>query len=539
MSVKEMDAVQEQSLKSNRCKSTDFKNSFYKDGVFEVLQSLRKNENFCDNKLETDDGKIVFGHKLIFISASPYFHAMFTSFEETIKDNVNMRELDYKVLQLLVDYMYTGEITVTEENVQVVLPAADLLQLDYVKQACVLFLQKQLDPSNCLGIKVYADIYNCKELLSSSEEFIKKQFIEVVKYDEFLSLSLEEVIKLVSCDDTCIPFEEKAFECVIDWVKHELNCRKDFLADLMEHVRLPLISKEYLLEKVIDEPLLKSCPKCKDYVFEALHLNLIKSIHPSSVPQTKRNKHRLSCSQKVVLVLSLSRLPNTLISNRYDPATNVMHIAPELSKVYGTGSPGVLNDKFVFAMGGVHYSQFNSVEMLDVSSQAQCWVPENKLLVDRKSFGVGVLHNCIYAVGGDDGSSYLDSVECYDPSINKWNPVAKMSCCRFNVSVGVLDGKMYAIGGIYESYVQKTVEVYNPSTGVWESIPDMYLARQNAGVFTLNGFLYVMGGSLININSIEMYSPKTNSWSMKTISSLEGPILSAVVVHKPLYIRPN
>lgn len=97
-------------------------------------------------------------------------------------------------------------------------------------------------------------------------------------------------------------------------------------------------------------------------------------------------------------MLSLSRLPNTLISNRYDPATNVMHIAPELSKVYGTGSPGVLNDQFVFAMGGVHYSQFNSVEMLDVSSQAQCWVPENKLLVDRKSFGVGVLHNCIYAV---------------------------------------------------------------------------------------------------------------------------------------------
>jgi len=62
-----------------------------------------------------------------------------------------------------------------------VLVAADLLQLDYVKQACFEFLQKQLDPSNCLGIKVFADLHNCIELLSICEAFIKKQFL----YDNY------------------------------------------------------------------------------------------------------------------------------------------------------------------------------------------------------------------------------------------------------------------------------------------------------------------------------------------------------------------
>ncbi len=62
-----------------------------------------------------------------------------------------------------------------------VLTAADLLQLDYVKQVCVEFLQKNLDPSNCLGIKVFADLHNCIELLSNCEEFIKKQFV----YDNY------------------------------------------------------------------------------------------------------------------------------------------------------------------------------------------------------------------------------------------------------------------------------------------------------------------------------------------------------------------
>lgn len=33
-------------------------------------------------------------------------------------------------------------------------------------------------------------------------------FREVVKYDEFLSLSLEEMIELISCNDLTVPFEE-------------------------------------------------------------------------------------------------------------------------------------------------------------------------------------------------------------------------------------------------------------------------------------------------------------------------------------------
>jgi len=57
------------------------------------------------------------------------------------------------------------------------LPAGNLLQLDFVNNACAEFLQKQLDASNCLGIRAFADLHNCTELLSSSEALIKKQFL--------------------------------------------------------------------------------------------------------------------------------------------------------------------------------------------------------------------------------------------------------------------------------------------------------------------------------------------------------------------------
>jgi kelch-like protein 2/3 len=47
------------------------------------------------------------------------------------------------------------QVEVTEENVQTLLPAANLLQLTDVRDACCDFLQSQLHPTNCLGIRRY------------------------------------------------------------------------------------------------------------------------------------------------------------------------------------------------------------------------------------------------------------------------------------------------------------------------------------------------------------------------------------------------
>jgi len=80
---------------------------------------LFRNEDLCDIRFETDDGTIIFGHKNVLMVASPYFRSMFSNFDESDKELVKIREFDSTVLQLLVDYIYTGEIIVTRENVQV------------------------------------------------------------------------------------------------------------------------------------------------------------------------------------------------------------------------------------------------------------------------------------------------------------------------------------------------------------------------------------------------------------------------------------
>jgi len=80
-----------------------------------------RHEKFCDIKLETDDGTIIFGHKAVLASASPYFYAMFTKFAEKNKGLVCIKQMDSTILQLLIDFIYSGKIIVTKKNVQVII----------------------------------------------------------------------------------------------------------------------------------------------------------------------------------------------------------------------------------------------------------------------------------------------------------------------------------------------------------------------------------------------------------------------------------
>lgn len=78
-----------------------------------------RNEVLCDIKLKADDGTVLYAHKVVLVSASPYFRAMFTCFSESNKDVVNIKHLDSTVLLLLLDFIYTGEITISSKYIKV------------------------------------------------------------------------------------------------------------------------------------------------------------------------------------------------------------------------------------------------------------------------------------------------------------------------------------------------------------------------------------------------------------------------------------
>ena len=110
-------------------------------------------------------------------------------------DNMNVIELkgfSASVMEILLNSIYGEPVTVTSDNVQDILPAASLLQLNGtgwlfisfnyynilfsffscldIQKQCALFLASHLEPANCLGIYCFADLHNCSQLKQAGKK---------------------------------------------------------------------------------------------------------------------------------------------------------------------------------------------------------------------------------------------------------------------------------------------------------------------------------------------------------------------------------
>ena len=247
----------------------------YPRSLINTLDSIRKSEQLCDVTIRVG-AKTFNAHKLILSACCPYFRAMFTQeMAESRQKEVTIQDVDEHAMELLIDFAYTAVIKIDETNVQTILPAACILQLQEIQAACCEFLKKQLDPSNCLGIKFFADTHACSDLLHVSELYTLHNFQDVVESEEFLLLSTEELCEIISSDELNVITEEDVFVSVMKWVRFNISERKDKLKEVLKHVRLPLLSAKFLVGVVSPDLLIRYDENCRELVDEAKNYLLL------------------------------------------------------------------------------------------------------------------------------------------------------------------------------------------------------------------------------------------------------------------------
>uniref|UniRef100_A0A3B3Q6K2 Kelch like family member 2 n=1 Tax=Paramormyrops kingsleyae TaxID=1676925 RepID=A0A3B3Q6K2_9TELE len=536
--------------------------------AFKVMNELRSQNLLCDVTIVAEDVEFA-AHRVVLAAGSPYFHAMFTGeMSESRAKRIRIKEMDGWTLGTLIDYVYTAEIQVTEENVQVLLPAAGLLQLQDVKKACCEFLSSQLHPTNCLGIRAFADLHACTELLNQANTFAEQHFSEVVQSEEFLNLGIEQVCSLIASDKLTIPSEEKVFEAVIVWVTHDKDVRQEHMSHLMEHVRLPLLSREYLVQRVEEETLVKNSSACKDYLIEAMKYHLLPA-DQRSMMKTIRTRMRTPISLPKVMVVVGGQAPKAIRSVEcYDFEEERWYQVAELpSRRCRAGV--VYMGGIVYAVGGFNGSlRVRTVDSYEPAKDH--WTCVASMQDRRSTLGSAVLSGLLYAVGGFDGSTGLSSVEAYNaktnewfhivpmntrrssrvglrwclstveaynPKTNEWTYISEMSTRRSGAGVGVLKGLLYAVGGHDGPLVRKSCEVYDPTVNAWKQVADMNMCRRNAGVCAVGNLLYVIGGDdgSCNLASVEYYNPGTDKWTLLPSCMSTGRSYAGNAWNSPTY----
>ncbi|XP_016385755.1 kelch-like protein 20 [Sinocyclocheilus rhinocerous] len=482
--------------------------------TLEVINLLRKHRELCDVVLVVGAKKI-YAHRVILSACSPYFRAMFTGeLAESRQTEVVIRDIDERAMELLIDFAYTSQVTVEEGNVQTLLPAACLLQLAEIQEACCEFLKRQLDPSNCLGIRAFADTHSCRELLRIADKFTQHNFQEVMESEEFMLLPANQLIDIISSDELNVRSEEQVFNAVMAWVKYSIQERRPQLPQVLQHVRLPLLSPKFLVGTVGSDPLIKSDEECRDLVDEAKNYLLLPQERPLMQGPRTRPRKPIRCGEVLFAVGGWCSGDAISSVERYDPQTNEWRMVASMSKRRCGVGVSVLDD-LLYAVGGHDGSSYlNSVERYDPKTNQ--WSSDvAPTSTCRTSVGVAVLGGYLYAVGGQDGVSCLNIVERYDPKENKWTRVASMSTRRLGVAVAVLGGFLYAVGGSDGTSPLNTVERYNPQENRWHTVAPMGTRRKHLGCAVYQDMIYSVGGrdDTTELSSAERYNPRTNQWS--------------------------
>jgi formylglycine-generating enzyme required for sulfatase activity/N-acetylneuraminic acid mutarotase len=124
--------------------------------------------------------------------------------------------------------------------------------------------------------------------------------------------------------------------------------------------------------------------------------------------------------------------------------------------------------------------------------------------------GIAVLNNKIYCIGGYNGSSYVATVEVYDPATDKWATLPNMPTARAPAAATV-NNKIYVIGGGDIA----TVQEYDPNANTWTGKTPMPTVRGPA-VAVVGSIIYAIGGYNSITGSLgtnESYNPSSDTWT--------------------------
>ena len=237
--------------------------------AFSILFEFYRNQHFSDIEIHVGN-RVLHCHRIVLACFSSYFRSMFMSdMAECHKPVITIEDIDENAFSSLIDFAYTAKITMSVENVQTLLYACSILQIESVTKACCGFMAIHLHPTNCVGVRNFAELHGLCELVAESERYMINNFADIVACEDYSQLNISAFLKIIESDNLVVRSEEIVYEAAMKWIKSNIDENRKHLADIMSRIRLSLLPPAYLVEIVGNEELLKKDLECRDLMDEA------------------------------------------------------------------------------------------------------------------------------------------------------------------------------------------------------------------------------------------------------------------------------
>ncbi|XP_078665427.1 kelch repeat and BTB domain-containing protein 8-like [Branchiostoma floridae x Branchiostoma belcheri] len=249
-----------------------YQDASYLCGFLGAVDDLQKEGELQDVVLEVE-GRRFPCHRLVLSAASPYFRAMFTSdMAERRQNTVVLQGLDADMFGEILSYIYSGTLHVSLDSVQPLYQAADLLQLDYVRDTCSSYMTMNVERSTCVDLYKFADVFTVDVVQNSSLQYICQHFVEVSSSEEFWSLSVDQLTEIISQDKLEVKEETRVWEAVVRWVQHSREDRLQHLPSILPHIRFNLLTSDDTAA-ILEHPLVREDPGSSEVIKNVVQSN--------------------------------------------------------------------------------------------------------------------------------------------------------------------------------------------------------------------------------------------------------------------------
>ncbi|XP_024136301.1 kelch-like protein 40b [Oryzias melastigma] len=537
-----------------------YQQTLLQDGLFDLLE----NDKLVDCVLKIKDKEFPC-HRLVLCACSSYFRSIFLSdLEESKKREIVLEDVEPGVMGLILKYLYTSKINVTEQNVQDIFAVANVYQIPSIFTVCVSFLQKRLSLSNCLAIFRLGLMLDCPRLAVSARNYACERFQLISRDEDFLQLFSSELAAILTNDNLNVETEEVVFEALMNWVSRDAENREKELPGLLDCVRLRLVTDDYLKEKVEKHKLISGNSELRQKI------QMVKDARAGIMPDVKKGKTKEEASGAEndgeskdgeegllpgilndnlrfgMFSRDLILMVNDAGAVAYDPSGNDCYVASLSKQIPKNHASLATKENQIFVIGGLFFDEEDkdspvSSYFLQYDPLSTDWLGMPPLPSSRYLFGMTEANGSIYVLGGrelQEQERTLDSVLVYDRQSFKWGESESLPYPVYGHATVSHNDVVYVIGGKGEGKsCMKKMLAYDTRTFEWKELAPMKNARSLCGATVHKDRIYVAAGVTDDglTDSVEVYDIAANKWSDFVAFPHERSSLNLVSLAGSLY----
>jgi hypothetical protein len=146
------------------------------------------------------------------------------------------------------------------------------------------------------------------------------------------------------------------------------------------------------------------------------------------------------------------------------------------------------------------------------------WCDVMPMITKREGLQAVSIDGSLFAMGGDNGISILNTMERYDPRIGYWTLCESMTYRRRYFGAAALRNQIVVLGGSDCDEDHNSVETYDMRMNRWLALPPLLVRRESPVAAVVGDRLFAIGGAFMNVetDSIDAYSVVDNKWEAFT-----------------------